>query len=99
MCAACPVCVCGSLSLCAREMWQPPAWATVPTRAVGLEVRRGDELIKTHDLSKRKAYVLGRQVGAVDVHVPDERVSRQHCALVHKGDAMYLTPADRLRMW
>lgn len=71
--------------------WAPPAWATMPARAtVCLQVLRGEELVKTHDLTKRKSFVLGRQAGIADLLVEDEHVSRQHAALVHKEAVIYL---------
>jgi pSer/pThr/pTyr-binding forkhead associated (FHA) protein len=71
--------------------WQPPAWATMPGRpTVALEVRRGDKILRTHDLSKRKSFLLGRQSGVADILIEEEGVSRQHFALVHKESAMYL---------
>ena len=73
------------------RMWEPPAWATAPVRdTVKLEVRRGEQVLETHDLSKRKSFVLGRQAGAVEIHVKDDAVSRQHAALVHRGEALYV---------
>ena len=54
-------------------------------------VRRGDDVVEKHDLSKgKKSFVLGRQAGVADILVKDEAVSRQHAALVHRGDALYL---------
>ena len=73
------------------DHWQPPGWATAPARqTIRLEVRRGGELVHTHDLSTRKSFVLGRQAGVAHIHVKDEAVSRQHAALVHRGEAVYL---------
>ena len=75
----------------AASAWAPPAWATLPARSpVSLEVRRGADVIKTHDLSKKKSFVLGRQAGATDIHIPDEAVSRVHAALVHREEKLYI---------
>ena len=71
--------------------WQAPSWATAASRpSVALEVRRGEQVLQTHDLTTRKSFTLGRQMGAVDIHVADEGVSRLHAALVHRGDALYV---------
>lgn len=71
--------------------WEPPSWATLPKSSlVALEVRQGSTVLKTHGLVAKKAFVLGRQVGVADLLVEDEGVSRQHAALVHKDDALFL---------
>jgi pSer/pThr/pTyr-binding forkhead associated (FHA) protein len=71
--------------------WEPPAWATLPKSSlIALEVRHGSTVLKTHSLVAKKAFVLGRQVGVADLLVEDEGVSRQHAALVHKDDALFL---------
>ena len=72
------------------QKWEPPGWATLPTMAVRLEVHRGGQILQTHDLSKKKSFVLGRQAGIADILVPDDAVSRQHAALVHRGAALYV---------
>jgi len=71
--------------------WAPPSWATMPGRPnVELEVRRGSELLKKHELKGRKFFILGRQPGMSHILVEDDTVSRQHAALVHCGAALYL---------
>ena len=71
--------------------WAPPSWATAPGRPnVELEVRRGSELLKKHELNGRKFFILGRQPVMSHILVEDDTVSRQHAALVHCGAALYL---------
>ena len=73
--------------------WQPPGWATAPARStVALEVRdkSSNAVVKTHSLAQKAAFTMGRQMGAVDIHVPDEVVSRVHAAVVHKGDQLFI---------
>lgn len=71
--------------------WQPPPWATLPARPdVVLEVRRGEELLQRHELKGRKFFVLGRQPVVSHILVEDDLISRQHAALVHCKDAVYL---------
>ena len=69
-------------------MWQPPHWATeAKSSSVALELRRGDDVVKTISLAGRKSYVLGRQG---DIVVEDAGASRQHAAIVHRDGAAYL---------
>ena len=69
-------------------MWQPPHWATeAKSQTVALELRRGDDVVKTISLAGRKSYVLGRQG---DIVVEDAGASRQHAAIVHRDGAAYL---------
>ena len=70
--------------------WAPPNWATTPIRSVDLEVRRGDELLKKHELKGRSFFILGRQPGMSHVLVEDDTVSRQHAALVHCKDELFV---------
>ena len=73
--------------------WAPPSWATPPARGtVTLDVRdrASNTVLRTHSLANKPAFTLGRQMGAVDIHVPDEVVSRVHAALVHKGDKLFV---------
>ena len=69
-------------------MWHPPHWATeAKSSSVALELRRGDDVVKTISLAGRKSYVLGRQG---DIVVEDAGASRQHAAIVHRDGAAYL---------
>ncbi len=71
--------------------WPGPSWATMPARpTVELEVRRGEELLKKHELKGRKFFILGRQPVMSHIVVEDDTVSRQHAAVVHCNDALYL---------
>ena len=71
--------------------WQPPPWATLPARPdVVLEVRRGEELLQRHELKGRKFFILGRQPVVSHILVEDDLISRQHAALVHCKDAVYV---------
>ena len=73
--------------------WSAPGWATPPARpTVVLEVRdrASNAVLRTHSLAGKPAFTLGRQMGAVEIHVPDELVSRQHAALVHKGEQLFI---------
>ena len=73
-------------------MWQPPHWATeAKSSSVALELRRGDDVVKTISLAGRKSYVLGRQG---DIVVEDAGASRQHAAIVHRDGAAYLGTSD-----
>jgi len=67
----------------ASDRWQPPAWAVVPTRAVHMRLMRGETAVQELDLSRKPAYVMGRNGQQADLMVPHDSVSRQHAALVH----------------
>jgi len=55
--------------------------AQLTTPALSLE--RGGEAIQELELSRKKAYVLGRNKQQCDVAVPHDSVSRQHAAVIH----------------
>jgi len=63
--------------------WQPPAWAVVPTLPLSMDLVRGAEIIQSLDVSRKRAYVLGRSKLEADLVVPHDSVSRRHAALVH----------------
>eukprot|EP00962_Isochrysis_galbana_P052999 scaffold24468_cov90-Isochrysis_galbana.AAC.2 len=78
----------------------PPGWATeTPHAGLGLEVRRGGQLLRRHELrAGQRCFVIGRQPGVADVLVTDdEAVSRQHAAIVPRGDKLYLIDLKSLR--
>jgi len=80
----------------------PPGWATeTPHPALALEVRRGDQVLRRHELRPgggRRCFIIGRQPGVADVLVTDdEAVSRQHAAIVPRGDKLYIIDLKSLR--
>eukprot|EP00316_Scyphosphaera_apsteinii_P011912 CAMPEP_0119300670 /NCGR_PEP_ID=MMETSP1333-20130426/2575_1 /TAXON_ID=418940 /ORGANISM="Scyphosphaera apsteinii, Strain RCC1455" /LENGTH=437 /DNA_ID=CAMNT_0007302517 /DNA_START=14 /DNA_END=1327 /DNA_ORIENTATION=- len=66
-----------------EQRWKPPAWAVIPNLPVEMELQRGGAVIQTLDVSRKAAYVLGRNGQQADLVVPHDSVSRQHAALVH----------------
>jgi pSer/pThr/pTyr-binding forkhead associated (FHA) protein len=87
---------------CGMSKFPPPGWATeTPHAGLALEVRRGDLLLRRHELRAgggRRCFVIGRQPGVADVLVTDdEAVSRQHAAIVPRGDKLYLIDLKSLR--
>jgi pSer/pThr/pTyr-binding forkhead associated (FHA) protein len=69
------------------DRWQPPAWAVLPTQPVNMRLMRGEEAVQELDLSRKPAYVMGRNGQQADLVVPHDSVSRQHAALVHGAPA------------
>ena len=70
-----------------------PSWATeTPHAGLALEVRRGERTLRRHELPPGpRCFVIGRQPGVADVVVgDDEAASRQHCAIVPRGERLYL---------
>ena len=65
------------------DRWQPPAWAVVPAQPVSMRLMRGEEAVQELDLSRKPAYVMGRNGQQADLVVPHDSVSRQHAAIVH----------------
>ena len=65
------------------QRWQPPAWAVVPDEPPALELQRGGAPLQTLDVSRKRAYVLGRNRDQADLVVPHDSVSRAHAALLH----------------
>ncbi len=63
--------------------WQPPAWAVEPLAAVEAALQRGSQVIQTLDLSRKRAYVIGREHQMADLVLSHDSVSRQHAALLH----------------
>ena len=81
----------------ASGKFPPPGWATeTPHGGLALELRRsaGAELVRRIDLRSgggRRVFVVGRQPGVADVLITeDEAVSRQHAAIVPRGEALYI---------
>ena len=76
------------------EKWAVPAWCTLPTRYIDLHggAPAGTVGADAHrkDLSNVRGIVLGRSERYVDVAVPHETVSRQHCAIVHDEETTYV---------
>ena len=70
--------------------WAPPSWATMPVRSVDVEVRRGEELLEKHELKGLSISILGRQPGMSHILVEDDTVSRQHAALVHCKEELFV---------
>ena len=76
------------------EKWSVPAWCTLPTKYIDLHGgaptgTAGAEAFRT-DLSAVRGIVLGRSERYVDLVVPHETVSRQHCAIVHDEETTYV---------
>lgn len=65
------------------DRWQPPAWAVVPAQPVSMRLMRGEDVVQELDLSRKPAYVMGRNGQQADLVVPHDSVSRQHAAIVH----------------
>ena len=58
-------------------------------RALGLRVQNGKIEGHVFSLRDRGCYVVGRKEGA-DIVVPDSSISRRHCQLLWKGEAIWL---------
>ena len=76
------------------EKWAVPAWCTLPTKYIDLHggAPTGSVGADAHrkDLSNVRGIVLGRSERYVDLAVPHETVSRQHCAIVHDEETTYV---------
>ena len=66
--------------------FEVPAWASAPQQSARLEVRKKNEVVDVHRISKQPSYVVGRQEKTCDVHLAHGSLSRQHAAFVHHED-------------
>eukprot|EP00667_Euglena_gracilis_P017538 EG_transcript_18502 len=60
-----------------------PDWATMPSKGVHLEVRRGADMVDLLNIDEQPYYLFGRNQGVVDFVLEHPSISRVHFALVH----------------
>jgi len=70
--------------------WKPPAWAGVPRPGMWFEWFKSDGTRGKIDLSSQSTYVFGRNPEVADLPENHPSVSRQHAALVHAPDGLYV---------
>eukprot|EP00668_Euglena_longa_P034100 GGOE01043837.1.p1 GENE.GGOE01043837.1~~GGOE01043837.1.p1 ORF type:complete len:343 (+),score=64.17 GGOE01043837.1:35-1063(+) len=60
-----------------------PEWATMPSKGIHLEVRRGADMVDLLNIDEQPYYLFGRNQGVVDFVLEHPSISRVHFALVH----------------
>jgi len=85
-----------------KRKFKLPSWAIAPENALDkeertklfLKVYKNDDVIESAPIGNKVSYVFGRNPNCCDLQLDHTSISREHAALVHHPDGVYIIDLD-----